>query len=279
MGFVADFEPGVEIEPQHWTIAIFKQRIVLRRADGQLLHRYQDFDQLSLPVANIVHLGLWQGESCFAIEFTDDAQWNEEQNNFDLVGLRSQLHVLDLESFALAGRALQLLHWRSYHRYCGSCGAPTQALNSERVLQCLQCEALYYPKISPCVIGIVVRGEQCLLARNARFPEGMFSAIAGFIEAGETAEAALRREIKEEVNLVVDKLDYIGSQSWPFPSQLMLGFVAEYHSGEIEVDGDEIVEAGWFSAENLPHVPPPQTISGSLIQTFLERTCTDKYPL
>lgn len=278
MSFVADFEPGVEIKPEHWVIAVIKRRILVSRADGQLLHRYHDLMRLSLPIVDTVHLGLWHGESCFVIEFADDAQLGEHCN-FDLAGLRSQLHLLDFELFSLAGRALQLLHWRSYHRYCGSCGAPTQALDSERVLQCRQCEALYYPKISPCVIGIVVRGEQCLLARNARFPEGLFSAIAGFIEAGETAEAALRREVKEEVNLVVDKLDYIGSQSWPFPSQLMLGFVAEYQSGEIEVDGDEIVEAGWFSAENLPHVPPPQTISGSLIQTFLERARSDKYPL
>lgn len=278
--FAADFEQGVEIGAEHWAIAVINRRIVLRRADGQMLHRHRELQQLSLPVNKVVHLGLWRGQSCFVIEFADDVEL-DEHGEFETAGLRSRLYSLDLdpELFALAGRALQLLHWRDYHRFCGHCGAPTQPLESERVLECRACGALYYPKISPCVIGIIVRGEQCLLARNARFPEGLFSAIAGFIEPGETAEAALRREIREEVGLVVDKLDYVGSQSWPFPSQLMLGFVAEYHSGEIKVDGDEIVEADWFDADNLPLVPPAQTISGSLIQTFLKRVRGDGYPL
>ena len=128
------------------------------------------------------------------------------------------------------------------------------------------------------MIGVVTRGDQCLLARNARFPEGKFSAIAGFIEAGETAEAALQREVYEEVGLVVDRLEYITSQSWPFPSQLMLGYLAEYRAGDIQVDGVEIVEAGWFSADDLPQVPPSQTIAGLLIQTFLKRVQGNQHP-
>lgn len=269
MGFSTEFEPGVEIHSEHWVVAVLGHRVLLRNDNGQLLHRFCELQERSIPIVNTVHLGVWQGESCFVVELEGDD--SEVHCDYVVAGLRSQLHRLDCELFALAGRALQLLHWRSYHRFCGYCGVATKPLASERVLQCERCETLFYPKISPCVIGIIVRGDQCLLAHNAHFPDGMFSAIAGFIDPGETAEAALQREIYEEVGLVVDGLEYITSQSWPFPSQLMLGYLAEYRSGEIQVDGIEIVEADWFSADNLPQVPPPQTIAGLLIQTFVNR--------
>lgn len=276
MSFSAEFEAGIALHPEHWVIAVLKHRVLLRK-DGQVLHRFSDIQALDLPIADTVHLGLWHSQSCFVVQFDDNV--TDIHGDFEVAGLRSQLHVLDCELFAMAGRALQLLHWRSYHRFCGYCGSPTKALASERVLQCQRCETLFYPKISPCVIGIVVRGDQCLLARNARFPEGMFSTIAGFIEPGETAEAALQREVHEEVGVTVHELEYITSQSWPFPSQLMFGYVAQYHSGEIKVDGVEIVEAGWFTADNLPQTPPAQTISALLIQTFLKRVRGDKYSL
>src|SRR5690606_2600872 len=128
---------------------------------------------------------------------------------------------------------------------------------------------LYYPRIAPCVIGIVIRERTCLLAHNANFTEGLYSVIAGFIEPGETAEQALVREIREETGIEVERLEYICRQPWPFPSQLMLGFVAHYKSGEIQVDGVEITDADWFTPDALPRVPPPHTISGKLIDLFL----------
>jgi NAD+ diphosphatase len=269
MSFSAQFEPGITPSADHWVIVVINQRLLVRQSGRQILHRLSDVGDLSRHSNTPIHLGLWSGQSCFVISAEEDTLLT--LHDFDLSSLRGLLDSLDSEGFAMAGRALQLLHWQSFHRFCGCCGATTRPLAHERVLQCSQCEALFYPRISPCVIGIIVDGERCLLARNANFRDGRFSTIAGFIEPGETAEAALQREIMEEVGVEVDRLEYITSQPWPFPSQLMLGFVAHYRSGEVRVDGVEIVEARWFEADDLPLLPPPQTISGMLIATFLNR--------
>ena len=128
---------------------------------------------------------------------------------------------------------------------------------------------MIYPSISPCVLALIQKGNQILLARNALFPEGLFSGVAGFIEVSETAEETIEREIFEEVSLKVKNIKYFGSQSWPFPSQLMLAYTCEFDSGEIEVDGQEIVEAKWFDLNNLPNTPPNSTLSGRLINSCI----------
>ena len=127
-----------------------------------------------------------------------------------------------------------------------------------------------YPKISPCIITLVTRGDEVLLARNKFFPENWYSTLAGFIEAGETAEEALRREVMEEVNVSVKNITYFGSQPWPFPSQLMLGYFCEYESGEIKIEEAELEDAKWFKIDDLPNVPPKLSISGQLISSYLE---------
>ena len=138
-------------------------------------------------------------------------------------------------------------------------------------MKCHNCHApLVYPKISPCIITLIHKDKSILLAHNKNFPVNLYSTIAGFIEAGESAEACLIREVKEEVGIEVHNIKYFQSQSWPFPGQLMLGYFAEYKSGEITPDNDEIDDAQWFEVDNLPNTPPPGvSISGDLIQHFL----------
>lgn len=136
-------------------------------------------------------------------------------------------------------------------------------------MRCDSCRIINYPRIAPCVIVLVTRGEELLLARNANFPQPMYSTLAGFIEAGETAEATLAREVREEVGVEITNLRYFRSQSWPFPNQLMLGFFADYASGEIVCDGSEIADAGWFHYSDLPMTPPVASISGQLIQHYV----------
>ena len=191
--------------------------------------------------------------------------------SFHWVGLRELLGSLNIADFKQATGAVQTAHWLTNHRFCGCCGAKTQLNKSEACLQCTTCNTQYFPRIYPCVIGLVTRGNACILARGSKHPPELFSTLAGFIETGETAEEAFAREVEEEVGVKVKNIRYVGSQHWPFPAQLMLGFEAEYDSGELEIDGNEIIEAGWFSCENLPSIPPESTISGQIIRGFVER--------
>ncbi|MBA4501983.1 NAD(+) diphosphatase [Marinobacterium marinum] len=185
------------------------------------------------------------------------------------VSLRRALaQAADENEYARLARAAQLATWFDQHRFCGRCGATLEAHKQDLARVCSACELVQYPRVSPCIIVLVRRGNQCLLARSGRFPPGRFSTLAGFIEAGERAEAAVRREIREEVGIEVKNLEFFASQSWPFPHQLMLGFFADYAGGDLIPDGYEIQEAGWFDQDNLPDLPPPFSISRQLIDRF-----------
>ena len=189
----------------------------------------------------------------------------------NVLSLRNLLGVVEEVEFALLSRASQLAHWWHYHRYCGCCGNLNTRHDKELALICLQCQAIFYPRISPCIIVLVAKERQCLLAKHCRSRTPRYSALAGFIEVGESAEQAVIREVAEEVGVVVNNLRYVTSQSWPFPSQLMLGFFADYASGDIVEDGEEIEHAAWFGEDALPEIPPKGTISRHLIDAFFER--------
>lgn len=190
---------------------------------------------------------------------------------FEWHGLRVLLPSMSNDTFLLVSRALQLYVWNKDHRFCGRCGSSTQPSKVDRAWQCNQCDLLFYPRISPCVIGLVTDGPRILLARGMKHKPELFSCLAGFIEPGESAEQAFAREVKEEVSLDIKNIRYYGSQPWPFPGQLMLGFYADYAGGELEVDGVEILEANWYTAENLPVLPSEYSISGTIIRDYLKR--------
>lgn len=189
-----------------------------------------------------------------------------------LISLRQLMAVVDADIFALLSRAAQLEHWWLHHQFCGRCGSATEQHTVDLALECTACRALFYPRISPCVIGLIVDGSRCLLAKHARSKSQRYSCLAGFIEVGESAEQAFIREVKEEVDLDVANLRYVTSQNWPYPSQLMLGYIADYAGGDISVDGVEIEHAAWFSMDNLPELPPVGTISRQLIDSFFQST-------
>ena len=189
--------------------------------------------------------------------------------------LRSLLFAQQDYDFSVIGKASQIIDWYGSHQFCGSCGGPTEHHEIERAVCCLRCSNRFYPRINPCAIVLVVRGRKVLLARSARFRTGFYSCLAGFIEIGETAEETVLREVKEEVGICVKNVRYIKSQSWPFPSQLMLGFIAEYESGEIEPEPEEIEEADWYDIDQLPNVPLPGiSVAGELIQYYSEQVRT-----
>lgn len=186
-------------------------------------------------------------------------------------GLRGLIGQVDDDTFRMLGLAQQLDAWHDSHRFCGQCGQPMQVRIDERAMECSGCGLRQYPKLAPCIIVLITRGDEVLLARSPRFPAGFFSTLAGFIEPGESAEECLHREVMEEVNLEVDQLEYLGSQNWPFPNSLMLGFHARYVSGEIVPQPGEIEEADWWHVDRLPAIPPRGTISRWLIDCYLAR--------
>ena len=176
-------------------------------------------------------------------------------------------------SFALKARAYA--HWASVSRYCASCGSPLSSGSGpegEGGRTCTSCGRTFFPRISPAVIVLVSRGDEILLAHNAKFPAGRHGLIAGFVELGETLEETLRREVMEEAGIEVEEPRYVKSQPWPFPDSLMLGFEARWLSGEARPDGVEIDHLGWFSRQNLPDIPPAGSVARSLIERFLAGT-------
>ncbi len=212
-------------------------------------------------------IGRYFDKDCYAVEIDSsptviDHHWQD---------LRHLMAMLTPTQYETAARALQIIGWDNDHKFCGRCGQATTGHEHEMAKHCQPCDLLFYPRLSPCIITVITRGDEILLAHNPAFPAKFFSALAGFIEAGESIESALRREVNEEVGIKVGKIEYFDSQSWPFPGQLMIGFIAEYAEGEIEVDGIEIEEANWYRYDQLPMVPPTAFLAGQLIQHVVDR--------
>lgn len=213
-------------------------------------------------------IGYWQEQPCYAIEI--DEAHELDPLSYQVGSLWQLLGRVDDRLFSVAGRAAQVLDWERDHQFCGRCGSLMQPHTRERAMTCEPCGTVNYPRIAPCIIVLVTRGEEMLLARNSNHPRAMYSTLAGFIEAGETAEETLVREVREEVGLEVCNLRYFQSQSWPFPNQLMLGFFADYAGGDIVCDPSEIADAQWFHPQQLPLIPPPASVAGQLIQQHLK---------
>lgn len=178
-------------------------------------------------------------------------------SEYKLYPLRYYFAEHEAQQVFLASRAKALLGWRSQTRFCGRCGTPLADHDSLTARICPSCGNLIFPRIEPCVIMLIHRDNQILLARNVNNTTGMFACLAGFMEAGETAEQAVQREVFEETHLRIRNIRYFGSQSWPFPAQLMIAFTAEYESGELQLQTEEIAEAAWFDPLHLPAVTPP----------------------
>lgn len=213
-------------------------------------------------------LGTLGGVPCIALGMPDAAA---DAGGLAFHGLRSLFFRLPDAHLALAARAFQVVEFDRTHRHCGRCGAPTADRASERARECTACGYVAYPRVSPAMMALVTRGRELLLARAHRFPAGMYSALAGFVEPGETIEDCIVREVREEVGLDVGRLAYFGSQSWSFPHSLMIAFTAEYAGGEIRCEDAEIAEARWFAADAMPSLPPSVSIARRLIDETARR--------
>jgi NAD+ diphosphatase len=243
--------------------------LVRSAADRAELAEYADLAALGADFEVGHYLGRLDDLDCYALALDEALEMPPETT---LEGLRALYGRLPDEYFSIAGRAVQILLWDQTHRFCGRCGQPTVNAPAERAKLCPRCGLLSFPRLSPAVIMLIERGDQLLLARNKAFAEGFFSVLAGFVEPGESLEEAVAREVREEVGLELTDIRYFGSQPWPFPHSLMIGFTATYAGGEIRSQADEIAEAGWFGRHgDLPQLPGKLSIARRLIDWFLDR--------
>jgi NAD+ diphosphatase len=218
-----------------------------------------------------VHIGNWQGRPCRMAFITDDY---DGLKNYQQHSVHAKNPQIPISLLSLAGVGLMINHWEQSSRYCGYCGQELQRLPGQWGKYCGSCGNHHFPRIHPCSIGLVIKGDEILLVRKPEWLDGRYGLVAGFVEFGESLEEAMAREIKEETGIDVDNVRYLGSQCWPFPSQIMNGFVADYVSGDIVLQDDELEAAAWFKLEALPNLPPQRSIARYLIDRaaeFLQR--------
>ena len=251
------------------TIILKDQEFLTSKNSEFLIFEEEDLKWSEMNLANKQFLGFLNNKPCYLSELTSESKIDDGNM---LTPLRNLLGRIPDSLFTACSRSIQLSEWYKNNQFCGACGSKMQRHNAERAMFCTCNNLLIYPKISPCIIVLVTKGEELLLAHNKNFPGAFYSTLAGFIEAGESAESAIHREIYEEVKIKVKNIQYYGSQSWPFPSQLMLGYHAEYLEGDITPDGEEIDSADWFNYKKLPQVPTGNiSISGQLIESYIEK--------
>lgn len=264
MTFQIQFDPAPQ--PPGWLIAVESNgQLQANSGHGRLQQRVLTA-VADLNVDGLIYIGSWLG----APVWLQPAQLRPTQAEAtESLNLRALADTCCADEFALCARAMQLAHWRDTHQFCGRCGANTVLSKTELCFLCNQCGEAYFPRIAPCVIGVVARGDELLLASHHRHKAGRYSLLAGFIEAGESAEAAFAREVAEEVGVCIHNIRYVASQPWPYPSQLMLGFFADYLRGDFALDPTEILHANWFHPSALPDIPSNFSIAGKLIRAFL----------
>ena len=268
MQFVPDYKiPETEAQTALWFIFDKGKLLVNCQDDHYHVLKSTDVSDHNLLPVDKQFLGAFNGQDCYASGLQPGSDLND---GFEWKDLRALFGRLPEDLIWIAGRANQLVNWRRTHRYCGACGRLTEEKQDERALICPSCGLINYPRLSPAVIVAVVKDREILLARNHRFRGPFYSVLAGFVEPGESLEECIHREVREEVGLSVRNIRYFGSQPWPFPDSLMIGFVADYADGEITVDGSELIEAGWYRAECLPNIPPKMSIARKLIDWFVE---------
>jgi len=266
-GFESLVMPPESSDPDRASYFVFVGREIMGVMDAGAPRPLNDgeFRWLEMDIKCQLYMGEYQGGPTYAAF----AEGSPDQSYFT-TDLRGWLGKTTPALFYMAGRAQQLIAWHFEHQFCGRCGTPMVDHETDRAKHCGNCGLISYPRLSPSIIVLIKRDDKMLLARNAMWPNGMFSTLAGFVEPGESIEQTVHREIKEEVGLDVTNLHYKGSQSWPFPNSLMLGFHCDYAGGEIVCQEEEIAEAKFFGKDDLPKMPPKTAISRWLIDEFLD---------
>ncbi len=227
---------------------------------------YLDNDELARCIDDIdvnfsLYIGKYKNKDCFCVNA-------DFKNGYDL----REVYEFNRDLYLMGTKAVLVNDWYISHQYCGRCGTKTQLDEKDMMLKCIECGQVHYPRIAPAIIVAIRNEDKLLMAKHSYHDNIRFALIAGFVEPGESIEEAVHREVAEEVGIKIKNINYLKSQSWPFPNSLMLAFEAEYDSGEIKVDGDEIVKAQWFKRDEIIRYSSDISISDWLIQRFIDLT-------
>ncbi len=253
-----------------------KNTVVCHESGSKRLPYWSEVRKFAGKNESLIRVGKLDGRCCFAFE-CETLQISD--GILELWQIRQFLHEFSEAASSALCRARELLHWRMQHRFCGRCRWGLQASERDSGLICPACGSVYYPQLAPAVIVGITRneGRELLLAHNRNFAGNVYSLIAGFVEAGESLEAAVAREIREECGIEVKNLQYVTSQSWPFPNSLMLAFCAEYACGTARADGVELTDLGWFTSENHPELPAHGSVARAVIDRIFSRSVDDAH--
>jgi NAD+ diphosphatase len=269
--FVASISPPDSKSTESWWFIFSGYRLLVLNATsgGKTIPRLQNPEALGISIERKLWLGTLQGIPCYAAEGSIRQAPSSE---YSFAELRSLFGELEAGLYDLSLLGVHLVAWDKSCQFCSKCRSELKECKDVRAKECIECGRLEFPRISPAIIVLIQKGDSLLLARSPRFPGEFFSVLAGFVEPGESLEEAVHREVMEEAGIAVKNIKYFGSQPWPFPDSLMIGFTAEYESGEIKIDGDEIIDARWFQADNLPNLPGKLSIARALIDRFVEQS-------
>ncbi|MCE5215015.1 MAG: NAD(+) diphosphatase [Methanobacterium sp.] len=256
-------------KPKYWFIFLASEMLIKNKKHDKIPF-ISNIEEINLSPVRIQYLGLLKGNPCYSVELESGTDAPEGMVFKDLKLLYDELGE---DIFLLAGKAFQIVNWDKNHQFCGRCGTSTENDKNEMAKICPECGFTSHTRLSPAVITAIIKDGKILMAKHLRTHGNTYGLIAGFVEPGETIEETVKRETMEEVGIKVKNIKYFGSQPWPFPDSLMIAFTAEYDSGDIKVDGKEIVEAQWFTARKLPRMPHKMSIAGELMEWYV-----NKYP-
>ncbi len=258
--------PGDDPGGPGYGVLLCGSKMLVVKGQGRIVLPYGEW-----PGEPTLYLGRWQGHPCRLVNLSHVGGLPKNLETFGLLDAKPQLPI---DLLSLGGMCRMILHWQERSRFCGYCGQPTSWLASEWGRICDSCCQHMFPAIHPCAIVLVTRPGEVLLARKPNWAANRYSLVAGFQEFGESLEETAIREIAEETGIKAGNVRYIGSQCWPFPSQVMVGFVADYVGGEIQVDTTELEDARWFPVDDLPELPPKRSIARYILDTVLKKTAT-----
>lgn len=249
----------------------YGDKILVMGSENLTIPRSSDSLSEKIEMAKLYEFNSYNEVTCLCGELLQ----SPDIDGYMLFDVRALFSRIDEKLYRIVAHAFHLVNWERNSRYCGCCGVMMEWHPTMLAKICSGCNRTFFPRISPAIIVAIVNDDKLLLARGPQY--NFYSLIAGFVEPGETLEEGLRREIREEVGLEVMNIKYFASQPWPFPDSLMIGFTAEYESGELTLDESEIVEAGWYTADEIPEVPSRISIAGYMIDWFKEQFSSSRH--